>query len=178
MTQIEWVEHLASFVAWFLELYLPPMIANSSPVLIRGTHPVDFGRNFVDGKRIFGSHKTWEGLLLGIVLGTLASLSTSMAFRDPSVALYGSIGALAALFGDLVGAFVKRRMDIRPGDPLPLVDQLDFALLATLAYYFIAPDKLLEHGPSYVVISLILIALLHVLTNNAAYMLKLKDKRW
>jgi CDP-2,3-bis-(O-geranylgeranyl)-sn-glycerol synthase len=47
-----------------------------SPVLVRRRFsvlaiPIDGGRT-LGGKRIFGDHKTWRGLLAGIVVGALA----------------------------------------------------------------------------------------------------------
>ena len=58
-----------------LYLFLPAYLANMSPVLIRRrltalAIPIDGGRTLW-GKRILGDHKTWRGLLAGMVAGTL-----------------------------------------------------------------------------------------------------------
>ena len=47
-----------------LWLILPAYVANASAVLVGGGTPVDFGKNWRDGKRILGDGKTWRGLLL------------------------------------------------------------------------------------------------------------------
>ena len=87
-----------------------------------------------------------------------------------------AIAALAsagALIGDLSGAFVKRRMHIKPGQPLPGVDQLDFVLGAVLAVSLI-----------YVPTSGALLVLvcvtppIHLLANISAYKLGLKSNYW
>ncbi len=47
----------------------------------------------------------------------------------------GCLQALGAMGGDLVGSFYKRRVDIQPGESLPLSDQLDFIVLAVVLSY-------------------------------------------
>ncbi len=56
---------------------VPAFIANAG-MTFAGTigkpgTPMDFGRNFIDGKRIFGPGKTWKGLLGGILIGSTVS---------------------------------------------------------------------------------------------------------
>jgi len=56
-------------VAWLIALF---GVANMAPVIfcripILGA-PVDFGRAF-RGKRIFGDHKTWRGIILAVIWG-------------------------------------------------------------------------------------------------------------
>jgi CDP-2,3-bis-(O-geranylgeranyl)-sn-glycerol synthase len=46
--------------------------------------------------------------------------------------LFGFLLSLGALFGDLFGAFLKRRMGFAPGELLPVVDQIDFIIGAIL----------------------------------------------
>jgi len=83
--------------------------------------------------------------------------------------------SLGAMLGDIVGAFLKRRMGLKRGEPMPVLDQLGFLaaslLLASLIYG--APGWMRVE----VILALALItALLHVGTNAAAYLLGLKDK--
>jgi CDP-2,3-bis-(O-geranylgeranyl)-sn-glycerol synthase len=75
-----------------LYFFLPAYLANMSPVLIGRRFgalaiPIDGGRTLW-GKRILGDHKTWRGLLAGIVAGTLVfELQRSVyeaALRRPS----------------------------------------------------------------------------------------------
>ena len=58
-----------------LYFFLPAYLANMSPVLIGRRFsalaiPMDGGRTLW-GKRILGDHKTWRGLLAGIIAGTM-----------------------------------------------------------------------------------------------------------
>ena len=126
---------------WF---FLPAFVANPMAVLSGGGPPIDFGRNRSDGQRLFGDGKTWRGLLggtvSGAVLGLLLSLpfqilapSSSWSFGSPATAFAASaVLALGALLGDLVGAFVKRRMHLPRGAKASGLDQYDFVIGALL----------------------------------------------
>jgi CDP-2,3-bis-(O-geranylgeranyl)-sn-glycerol synthase len=171
------MNELAYFTYWFLKYYLPPMIANASPVLIRGSHRIDFSHKFIDDKPLFGRNKTWEGFFIGVYLGFLTSISLAYLFCNQAYVLIGLGASVSALIGDLIGSFIKRRLNIASGEPLPLIDQLDFALLATLYYYILYIPEYVSR-PDYVLYSLLLILGLHILTNNIAYYMGVKDKRW
>ncbi len=119
-----------------------------SPVLVRRRFnalaiPIDGGRTLW-GKRILGDHKTWRGLLAGIVAGALtfelqrfayeAEFARRLALVDYSAhpLLPGLLMGLGAGVGDAVKSFFKRRIDIEPGASWPVFDQLDFFLGAYL----------------------------------------------
>ncbi|MEM2013940.1 MAG: CDP-archaeol synthase [Desulfurococcaceae archaeon] len=166
----------SDFATWFLKYYLPPMIANAMPVLIEGRCRVDRGIVFIDGKPLLGRNKTWEGLLSGLTGAYIAGSIIAYFTLDPGYPLV-SLGAGAfALLGDLLGAFIKRRLGLKPGEPFVPLDQLDFALASTLYYYTLGlPEFTLK--PSYVVLSLILILVLHITTNYLAYLAGLKRSK-
>ena len=48
-----------------LWIIIPAYVSNASAVLVGGGTPIDFGKNWSDGKRILGDGKTWRGLLSG-----------------------------------------------------------------------------------------------------------------
>jgi CDP-2,3-bis-(O-geranylgeranyl)-sn-glycerol synthase len=74
---------------------------------------MDFGRNFVDGKRIFGNNKTWRGFFFGWAVGIGVGLAEGAVFGfDSYPVLFSLLIPLGALLGDLTGAFIKRRFDI------------------------------------------------------------------
>jgi len=52
-------------------LMLPAYMANPTAVVFGGGTPVDMGKNWKDGRRIFGDGKTFRGL----IGGTIAALS-------------------------------------------------------------------------------------------------------
>ncbi|MEM0000047.1 MAG: CDP-archaeol synthase [Desulfurococcaceae archaeon] len=164
------------YLLWVLRYYLPPMIANAFPVLIGGTKPIDGGKLFVDNKPIFGKNKTWEGLLLGVIGAYIAGSCIGAFLGEPLTPLLALGAGFSALLGDLLGAFIKRRLSIKPGDPAPLLDQWDFALAVTAYYYLLGIGDVVLR-PLYVVTTLLLILALHVLTNVVAYALGLKHSK-
>jgi len=166
------LEQIGMLVAEALKLVLPAYCANAAPVIFGGGAPLDFGKNFWDGRRIFGEHKTFRGFFAGLVIGTLVGVAESLVFEQYPV-FSGVILALGALFGDLAGSFLKRRIGLSPGAPLPLVDQLDFVFGALLfAYTFTTPPW------SLIATAILLTLPIHFLTNVIAYALGVKDKPW
>jgi CDP-2,3-bis-(O-geranylgeranyl)-sn-glycerol synthase len=81
--------------------------------------------------------------------------------------------SLGALSGDLIGAFIKRRLKFPPGFPLPLMDQLDFILGALLFSY---PIYGFNSNAAFIV--LLLTPPIHLATNTVAYVLRLKNTAW
>jgi len=162
-----------------LYFIFPAYCANASPVIFGGGKPIDCGRSFFDGKPIFGSHKTYRGFTSGLLIGTFVGW-VQEAFA-PTVGLpKGSILAglalsFGALLGDLIGSFVKRRLNLKPGAPLPVIDQIDFVLFALLFALAVKPELF---PPLRIVLTVALTGPIHVLVNLIAYLLHLKDKPW
>lgn len=118
---------------WFI---LPAYFANGSPVIIGGGKPIDGGRMWRDGNRLFGDGKTYRGFIGGVLIGSIIGViqfffenplegNTSPIFR----AFFLSLGAL---LGDLIGSFIKRRMNIDRGKPALGMDQLGFVFIGIL----------------------------------------------
>ncbi|MGZ4927319.1 MAG: CDP-2,3-bis-(O-geranylgeranyl)-sn-glycerol synthase [Halobacteriota archaeon] len=177
---------MLSLIIDALWLMLPAYVPNSSAVLFSGKTPIDFGRNFVDGRRIFGPGKTFQGLiggtLSGILLGLLLQLikvSTQIgvpSFEPISVVVTLSLGAM---LGDLAMSFLKRRLGLDRGRPLPVADQLDFVVGAwVLTYIFFSNWFVQNFTPSIIVVVLILSPLLHVVVNIIAFKLGKKKEPW
>ncbi|NHV61122.1 MAG: CDP-2,3-bis-(O-geranylgeranyl)-sn-glycerol synthase [Candidatus Verstraetearchaeota archaeon] len=152
---------LSSFI-----LISPAYVANSIPVVLKGKMPIDRGKTFVDGRRIFGDGKTIEGFLSGLLCGTLLGA----AFGYPLHALLLSLGALV---GDLIGAFIKRRLGMPRGHPAPILDQLDF-IIGALAFVSVIYPVSLEQFLFLVLVT----PPIHLIANFIAYMLKLKSHPW
>lgn len=167
------VEELIIFL---IKYYGPPMIANAMPVLIRNGTPLDGGRLFIDNKRILGDGKTWEGLLIGVIGGFFASLAIAVFFREEWLLPILYLASIMGLAGDICESFIKRRLGIKRGEPLPVLDQLDFAIAATI-FYAITGIMSCNHLP-FILYSYIIISGLHITTNTIAYKLGLKDKPW
>lgn len=95
--------------------------------------PIDNGKNWVDGKRLFGDHKTVKGFLGYILLNAVFMViwglicSQSVFLNDHNLfyknydntLLYnifmGALLGLAWAAFELPNSFIKRRLDIHPG---------------------------------------------------------------
>lgn len=90
--------------------------------------PLDFGYTLPDGKPLFGHHKTWRGLVAGILACALVAPLLGL-----TVATGAGFGA-AALLGDALSSAVKRRFALRPGSEILGLDQLPEALLPLVLF--------------------------------------------
>jgi len=144
-----------------LWIVLPAYAANGLVPLIKykkNLHPVDFNKQFL-GKPLFGKGKSWEGLFLGVMVAVIIALIQQMAFPFlpwflseeihgvvlnivPMSALLGLFLGLGAMFGDLLGSFIKRRLGMRRGRAFPILDQDDFVVGAFVFASFLVAIEL------------------------------------
>lgn len=216
-TWADWV----SLLIFTLLFIVPAYISNASMVFTGGGKPIDGGRNFRDGRRILGDHKTWNGLKGPLYIGIPISLLLFLLFNvlwlpireivleslaqgqyilysNVEVFKYYFIGgefpinfiiliiriilaSYGAVIGDLIGSFLKRRVNIGSGAPFWIIDQLDFALCALLFVsipsfffptYFLLPDLFI------IIFLLILTPAVSIIANTIAYITGLKDVPW
>jgi len=155
------------FVVMTVYFFLPAYLANAAPVICGGGAPLDGGRLFLDHKPLFGAHKTVRGTLSGLVVGSLTGLVQGDLLR-------GFLLSCGALGGDLLTSFLKRRLNLKPGAPFPVFDQLSFILGAVALVSLVSP------APSGEMVLTIVLATLpiHFLSNFFAFLLGLKDKPW
>ena len=91
----------------FLHLLLLIIVANGAPILIRvllkdGFNvAVDFGKCLPDSKRIFGSSKTWRGMIAALISTPVA------AWLLGHLPETGFLIAVYAVLGDLLSSFIK-----------------------------------------------------------------------
>jgi CDP-2,3-bis-(O-geranylgeranyl)-sn-glycerol synthase len=156
-----------------LKFIFPEYCANAVPVVAGGGRPLDSGRAFFDGRPILGKNKTFRGFFAGLAVGTGVGLAESAVFGYSL--LFGLMLSLGALSGDLLGAFVKRRLELAPGDMFPVVDQVDFIVGAILLSLLVSPPILFVE---LLIAVLIITPPIHLLTNFAAYKLGLKNNPW
>jgi CDP-2,3-bis-(O-geranylgeranyl)-sn-glycerol synthase len=138
--------HDIIFALWFL---LPaaagnvaPIISAVLPVLNKWQAPIDGGRTFW-GKEILGTHKTWRGIVSGMVVSTIVlwlqqllyahtdwgrSISGTVDYAALPTLLLGPLFGLGALAGDAVESFFKRQKGIRSGHSWVPYDQIDYIL--------------------------------------------------
>ena len=163
--------YIATLIIEALKFIFPAYCANAVPVIAGGGTPMDFGKNFTDGKRVFGNNKTFRGFFFGLAIGIAVGLMEVMVFNYPL--LFSVLSPLGALLGDLTAAFLKRRLGIAPGGLLPIIDQIDFVVGALL---FSLPLAMIYWQLAVAV--LIITPPIHLLTNFVAYKLKMKKNPW
>lgn len=164
---------LEELINGFLMIF-PAMIANATPVVAKGKRAIDFGLNFIDGRRLLGKSKTWEGLLFGIAAGTLTGLFLAYLLNRPELAKIGLIASCGAMAGDLAASFIKRRLNMKSGDPAPVLDQLNFYVGAVVALWLFGYTM---SAPTLIALAIIS-GVLHFGANVVAYLLGLKEHPW
>jgi CDP-2,3-bis-(O-geranylgeranyl)-sn-glycerol synthase len=171
---------------WAFWIMLPAYVPNPVAALLGGGTPVDLGKNFSDGYRIFGDGKTYRGLLTGILAGIITGLILIWAAaRFPAASLPQhtllSIILLStgALLGDLVKSFFKRRFNKDRGAKWPVADQYDLVAGAFLLLLIGDPAWLFATItlPVFLVI-VIITPVLHRATNIIGYMFRVKEVPW
>jgi len=165
---------------------LPAYLPNPAAALFGGGTPIDFGRNYSDGRRFFGDGKTYRGLLLGVLAGIAVGLieirlAATYGFENLPHQTFTSIIVLSvgALLGDLVKSFIKRRLGKERGSKWPVADMYDLVAGALLLTLIVDPSWLFANItlPIFVFI-LILTPVLHRSVNIIGYLLKVKEVPW
>ena len=165
---------------------LPAYIPNPVAALSGGGIPVDLGRNYPDGRRIFGDGKTYRGLIIGILAGIgtgLLLIWLSATYNLTSLPghtiLSITLLATGALLGDLVKSFFKRRFGKDRGAPWPVADQYDLVagafillLIGDMTWFFTFVTL-----PVFLII-LVVTPVLHRGVNIIGYLLKVKEVPW
>lgn len=163
-------------------LMLPAYITNVSAAFFGGKIPIDSGIYW--GKnRLLGDGKTYEGLFKGICCGFLCGIIQQLFFHSfglfPLFLLSLFCLSAGAMLGDILGSLVKRRLGLKRGAPLPIVDQLDFVAGGWLLLVLFARDWFIESFTAEITITVIIITpLLHLLTNFIGFKLGRKDVPW
>ena len=135
--------------------------ANGAPILGRWLLAdgfglaIDFGQKLPDGKRIFGSSKTWRGVFFSLSITAFTGVLLGYDIET------GLLVSMYALSGDLISSFIKRRLGIESSGMAPLLDQvpesflpafmlrsafeLDMASIILLVLIFIIVELSLSH---------------------------------
>lgn len=175
-------------------LMLPAYIANPAAALLGGGTPIDLGKNFLDNKRILGDGKTFRGLILGSLCGTVIGVAQVLlapyvatffaGIVDPVTFTHVSYIALVtmpfgALLGDIVKSFFKRRMGLKRGAMLPIADQLDFVAGAWVLTYLLDQQWITANFTLWIVVIILVITpVLHLATNIIGFKIGKKDVPW
>jgi len=173
-------------------LLLPAYLANMAPVIFGKLKCLRFSAKPIDGGQklgqdfIFGSSKTWRGLITAVIFGMLAAgvqailysnyyFFYKLSFIDyrSDWLWFGALAGLGAILGDLIKSFFKRRVGIHSGGVWLVFDQLDF-----IVGFFIAVWIFFKPSLIIVIIACLMTLVLHPLTNIIAYLLKFKKVWW
>jgi hypothetical protein len=127
-----------------LKLLILIVVANGAPVLTkkllgdRLNAPLDAGTVLYDEKPVFGPAKTIRGIVVSLLATSLAAWLMELPWQ------LGALIAAAAMIGDLLSSFVKRRMMLAPSSMALGLDHIPEALLPMLASALLLPLSLLD----------------------------------
>lgn len=177
------------FALWF---FLPAGMANVTPIFVakipglaKLKAPIDHGFHF-HGKQILGSHKTWRGLISGIIAATftlwlqqiaiqhnawLQSITQSVHYTTLPTLILGPLFGLGALGGDMIESFFKRQLDIAPGHSWFPFDQTDYIIGGSIAS---APFVHLQFTEYLILLATWLI--IHLVASAIGYLVGLKER--
>jgi CDP-2,3-bis-(O-geranylgeranyl)-sn-glycerol synthase len=116
-----------------LQLLVLLSLANGAPVVAKKllgrwlVQPVDCGLKLADGRPLFGPSKTIRGIVVAIIA---TAAGAPLIGVSPTI---GAIAAVAAMAGDLLSSFLKRRLGLRSSAQAIGLDQVPEALLPALA---------------------------------------------
>jgi CDP-2,3-bis-(O-geranylgeranyl)-sn-glycerol synthase len=167
---VTFVQAFYLMIPAYLANMAPPVLAKYSP----WNAPMDFGLS-LGGIRIFGSHKTWAGFIIGIIVAMLAGFILSKLYWPFgfSAITWSALISAGALMGDAVKSFFKRRVGVKPGSPWIPFDQIDYTVGALALGSFV-------FFPGWInaVLIVFISAFGHIATNHIGYWLGVRDVKW
>jgi len=150
------------FAIWFLlpaaAANMIPIFAAAIPAFKKYDAPIDGGRTW-RGHELLGPHKTWRGIISGVILATLVlwgqqylAINFSWAqyvadgvdYAALPVFILGPLFAIGALGGDAIESFFKRQRNIKSGGSWVPFDQLDYiigSVLISLFFVILTPAQ-------------------------------------
>ena len=179
---------MPSIILQCLYFMLPAVFANMAPVIVKNRFnnlaiPLDFNKK-INNKPIFGKHKTFRGLVFGVIFAIIIIFIQYVLYSNDILVdlviidysnwlLLGVLAGLGTIFGDLMGSFVKRRLNYEPGKPFIPFDQID-AVVGTLIFIY----PLVRLSLNRIIIIFVLSFVLHVTISRLAYILKVRKEKW
>lgn len=160
-----------------LYLALPAFVANVMPILAtplrlwpRLAYPVN--------ERFLGSHKTWRGLVVGMVFGSLTALVQWLVWMPYEVSLswallFGFLAGTGAILGDMAKSLVKRAVGIPSGGPFIPFDQIDYIIGMVACTLPLYPWSVEQVG-----ILLIFVLIANPIVSTVSYFLGIKKTFW
>lgn len=180
------------FILKSLYFFLPAYFANMAPAFAKRfklfeflAKPVDFGKQY-KGTDIFGSHKTWRGIIIGTIVGIIVAWIQKLLYKfnffqyisfynyqETNVLFLGFLIGLGALLGDLFFSFLKRRKNINPGDSWVPFDQIGYIIGP-----FLLVNLFFQKVNIYAWIWILVFSFfLHMIGNRVGFWLKVSDNK-
>jgi CDP-archaeol synthase len=116
-----------------VQLLILLSLANGSPVIAKRIFgenyaaPIDGNARFVDGRPLLGPSKTIRGVVVSLLVTALGAMLLGLQFW------LGLLVASAAMAGDLLSSFLKRRLQLAPSSKATGLDQIPESLFPFLA---------------------------------------------
>ncbi len=182
------------FILSSLYFFLPAYFTNMTPPLAKRFRvfdfldkPIDSNKTF-NNKPILGVHKTWRGLVAGMIVGILVVYLQKWFYQflwikeislfnyeKINVLLLGFLLSSGAVFGDLFFAFLKRRLNLKPGAKFLPFDQINYVIGT---YFFFSLTSFFKIDNLVWIVLLILTFFLHIIVNRLGYYLGLHKAKW
>lgn len=145
--------------------------------------PVDFGIS-LNNKRLFGVNKTWRGVLVYVVISIVVCYSLAWFTNYyPEVIhpiyrlnpfVIGLVFSVSYVGGELMNSFVKRQLDIAPGESgylaQGIVDNVDGMIVTALVLVFLFEISVLS-----IMIAIVVGLVLHLGTDVMMRRIGLKE---
>lgn len=183
---------ILQFIISCIYFFIPAYAANMTPPLVRNIPalsfldvPVDFGRK-LGNARIFGGHKTWRGVITSAIVGIVvvflqkwfyqfkwAAEVSLVNYQAINIWLFAFLMVGGAIAGDLVAAFIKRRLHLEPGAPFMPWDQTNYVLGC-----FVLMEPYLKLNIDVWITLFFLTFFLHLLFNRLGYELGWHKAKW
>ncbi len=119
----------------YLHVLFLIVVANGAPIigrwLVNGrwATPIDGGAVFIDGLPLFGTSKTYRGVVFAVLATPVVAMGIGLTWD------IGLMVAILAMMGDCLSSFVKRRLNL-PSSSMALgLDQIPESLLPLLGVW-------------------------------------------
>ncbi|BCM20910.1 CDP-archaeol synthase [Mesorhizobium sp. J8] len=146
-------------------------LANGVPVIAKRilgnwlAWPIDGGWRFWDGQPLLGQSKTLRGCALAILTAAIGGAVVGLGVST------GTLIGLAAMAGDMLSSFLKRRLRLASSAEAPGLDQVPESLLPLVLVRGLADLSALD-----VLIGVAAFWVGELLVSRLLYMLRIRDK--
>ncbi len=140
------------------------------------------------GKRVFGDHKTYRGLFVMIIASIIFTYLYSLCqdypffqrynlldFNQHGPLFFGFLYGFGYILGELPNSFVKRQLNIKPGEMSfrlqALVDQFDSVICILLLLLIFSDFSILHFA-----IGTLFYGFLHLAINYLLFMMKIRKQ--